>query len=406
MRVIVIHDRQPIGDEIRSACLDVLGAASNVDLAKDLLEARKLLAERFYDLAIVDLTLPIRHGRDASIENAEILFEEIFEGDELHAPADIIGISADPDAVSQISTSISEHLMTCLPEKEGWKAILRNKLAYLDRVRGARQAVANTSFDRDLVIITALDKEAEPYGDLFALSEAFDMKGARLFSFADALGTFRTGVLYAIGRAGQAPAAAATQALLTQFRPRLMIMTGFCGGVADRTSFGDLVGFTKIDAWDYGKWIEDEAGRAVFQPRPDTLVAPEGQMFDLLRDSEKSYVPDEQTKVAVAAASGSAITRWNIKGGQAGSGSAVVTSDDKMIAITGRNEDIRAIDMESYGFYHACSHTPVTIPDYMCLKSVADMCNGDKNSRFHSACSRIAASFVHDMVRTKYDFSR
>ena len=86
MRVIVIHDRQPIGNEIRSACLDVLGAASNVDLAKDLLEARKLLAERFYDLAIVDLTLPIRHGRDPSIENAEILFEEIFEGDELHAP--------------------------------------------------------------------------------------------------------------------------------------------------------------------------------------------------------------------------------------------------------------------------------------------------------------------------------
>ena len=84
----------------------------------------------------------------------------------------------------------------------------------------------------------------------------------------------------------------------------------------------------------------------------------------------------------------------------------MVTSDDKMIAITGRNEDIRAIDMESYGFYRACSHTPVTKPDYMCLKSVADMCNGDKNSRFHSACSRIAASFVHDMVRTKYDFSR
>lgn len=267
--------------------------------------------------------------------------------------------------------------------------------------------MANSSYDRDVVIVTALDKEAAPYERLFELSASSEMKGCRIFSFNDAEGKMRNGVLHAIGQAGQAPAAAATQALLTQFRLRLIVMTGFCGGVEKRTNIGDLIGFRKVDGWDYGKW--EETGkktekRTIFKPRPDTLVAPEGQMLEKVRAAETNFEVSCETKDAVAAASAGEITDWSVKRGHAGSGSAVVTSDEKIKAITGRNEDIRAIDMESHGFNFACSHTPVKTPDYLCLKFVADMCNGEKDNRFHKACSLISASFVTDVVKKRYRF--
>jgi nucleoside phosphorylase len=405
VRILIIHDREEVRQQIEALCRSSQDEHSAVDAAVDLFEARERLASAFYDLAIVDLTLPVRHGREATIENAEILLEEIFERDDLHAPADIMGISRDPDALSVVATSVSQQLMTCLKEDGDWKTVLREKLDYLARVRRSRQRVANSSFDVDLVVVTALDKEAAPYDRLFETEACPDMAGCRRFTFTDAQGTVRGGVLHPIGQAGQAPAAAATQTLLTQFRPRLIIMTGFCGGIRERTTIGDLIGFRKVDAWDYGKWEENETSDdAVFRPRPDPIAAPEAQLFGLVRAAEGAYETDREIREAVAAASSGEIKTWRVKRGHAGSGSAVVTSDETIQSITGRNEDIRAIDMESYGFYFACSHTPVLAPDFMCLKAVADMCNGEKDNRFHEACSLISAAFVRDVVTRQYRF--
>ena len=404
MKVLIIHDRRPIRDEIKTTCENNLKGDPLVDMAVDLIDARERLAADFYDLVIIDLTLPVREGRAATIENAEILLEEIFDQGGLNAPADVMGISRDAEALSQISTNISQHLMTCLSEDSDWKQSLEEKLNYLTRVRSSRQLVANSSYGLDLAIITALDKEAMPYERLFELSESDEMKGCRIFSFSDKNGKIRNGILHSVGQAGQAPAAAATQALLTQFRPRLIAMTGFCGGVEERTKFGDLIGFRKVEGWDYGKWEGKKGQDPVFKPRPDPLVAPEGQIYDIVRSLEGNFEPSRKILEAVAAASGGEISSWSVKRGHAGSGSAVVTSDETMQSIVGRNEDIRAIDMESHGFYFACGHSPVRRPDYLCLKSVADMCNGEKDSRLHEACSLISASFLTDLVRTRYQF--
>ena len=62
----------------------------------------------------------------------------------------------------------------------------------------------------------------------------------------------------------------------------------------------------------------------------------------------------------------------------AASGSAVVTDETVVKQIRGLNEAIRAVDMESYGFYFACSQTFVVKPHFICMKSVADFCNGEK----------------------------
>jgi nucleoside phosphorylase len=63
-----------------------------------------------------------------------------------------------------------------------------------------------------------------------------------------------------------------------------------------------------------------------------------------------------------------------------------------------------AVDMESYGFYYACLHTSVVRPDFICIKGVADHCNGEKDSKWHAPCSLLSASVTLDILRNHYDF--
>lgn len=410
MKFLVIHDRTEVADEIVAVIDGIFGTAAQTHRAKDMIEAREQLIDNYYDLAIVDLTLPFRHGKtEASLDTAELLLAEIFEAGDLRAPADVLGISLTPEVLSSIRTTIGEHLMGCLHEdpQDRWKADLQAKLRYTASARRHRRLVANSSYDYDVLIVTALDKEAKPYSDLFRPRPSDEFPKAMEFDFRCVAGSLRRGVLFSIGEAGQAACASATQALLSHFRPKLALMTGFCGGKGDRVSFGDAVAFKSSAAWDFGKWEErntPEGKRTVFLPRPGALPIPIGKAKDAVRQLEGTYIADEETIAKAHTLSGARVTGWKFRRAVAGSGSAVVTSSEKLAEITDHDEDIWAVDMESYGFYHACLNTPVLSPDFLCLKSVADHCNGEKNSVYHAACSLISASIARLLITKHYDF--
>lgn len=412
MKTLIIHDRDEVAEELGRICQELVGdEAAQIDFAKDVFTARDQLREKLYDVVTIDLTLPIKHGNgEASIANADLLLQEIFEGGDVKAPGDVLGISRDIDALDLIATKIGQHLMACIHEDgQGlWKQSFAAKLKYVLKAGRARQLVANAAHDMDLVIVVALDKEAQPYETLFELSPSDRFPRALEFSFRSADEKMRRGVLYAIGQPGQAPCASATQALLTQFRPRLMLMTGFCGGVKGRTNMGDLVAFRSSAAWDYGKWVEVAEGdqkKSLFKARPTTINIPENGVRQTIRDMVgQSVKPREATLAAVSAASNGKLTSWKIESAACGSGSAVVTSLEKIREITSLDENIWAIDMESYAFYFACRNSPVISPDFICCKAVADHCNGQKSSRLHEACSIVSAHFAHQIVTERYPF--
>jgi hypothetical protein len=60
--------------------------------------------------------------------------------------------------------------------------------------------------------------------------------------------------------------------------------------------------------------------------------------------------------------------------------------------------------MESYGFYSAAKNTFVVKPEYLCVKAVADFCNGDKESGLHEACSLMSATIVHHIATELWKF--
>ena len=369
MKIAVIHDRIELADEIADIAREAGPRNCEVVISHDLLSARDLLKAKLFDLVIVDLTLPVKIGKnEPTLRNAELLLEEIFEGTEIKRPGDVLGISKDVDAISLVATTIGRHLMGCIAEDlDGlWRKAVAEKVRYVASATLSRQTVANASYDHDLVIITALDKEAAPYAELFELRQHPTFRNAKAFSFQSQDGRMRRGALFSVGNSGQGPTGSATQALLTQLRPRLALMTGFCGGVKKRASFGDLMVFKTVFAWDYGKW-EDmknvEGVKPKFRPRPSPVAAEEEGVARLVRDLKAAnYQPDAATMTRVSQASGGKLTGWALKPTAAASGSAVVTSLDVLNQIVDLDENIWAIEMESWAFYHACRNTPRPSP--------------------------------------------
>lgn len=413
MKTLIVHDRCDVATELCTIVQAVLGPNTHIDVAEDYHSAYEFLNSSIYDLLIVDLTIPFRKG-DAhpDFKAVEQLLKEIFSYDTLNIPGDVIGITYDISALNLVKTSLGPHLMVTIEEdSEGlWKTYLRDKINYANRAAKTRSININQHYDYDALIVTAMDKEMHPYKECFELQDEIKhFPGATEFLFNDKDGVMRKGIAYSIGRSGQPSAASLSQALISTFRPKIALMSGYCGGVKTKVKLGDLIFFEAAYAWDYGKWSEESNGflrkKHIFSARPDPISISGMKTHRVARHIVQKYsgkIPefDESIK-KLSKGKLSSISHY-LK--PAGSGSAVVANDKIIAQIRGLNESIWAVDMECYGFYHAAENTTVVRPQFICVKAVSDFCNGEKGDDFHEACCQISAAAVHEILTQHWNF--
>lgn len=412
MKILVVHDRPTVREKI----VNIIQSESNaysIDSCESYAGARDKLSEArgsFYDLVVLDLTLP-RDKYDESVptvENAQSLLREVFSGGEFISPGDVIGISNDMPSISETEEMFNQHVVYLLEESDvsGWEDKLRWKLTYLSKVRNSRLLSVYEEYDIDVLIITALDKEAQPYEEIFELQDRDPRTGVRHFMFTDKEGHLRNGVLYSINRPGQAPAASETQALLIRYRPKFAFMSGFCGGIRERVKLCDVVSFEASYSWDSGKWTIHEGGEPEFSPRPQPIDA-SIEYFDFMFRDWLREAPLSSSELLVAAGKlcgKSIIEEPDFHRKHAGSGSAVVSEMEVAKSIRMLDEDIWAIDMESHGFYYACKNTRSPKPKFLCVKAISDFCDPEKNDKVHLTCSFLSAYVVQTLMKKLIDF--
>lgn len=415
MRVLVVHDRGEVRAEIEVLVRDEVGASAQVVTASDGSAAHEVLAKQIFDLMIIDLTLPLIAGKgQADYATVDRLLQELFATERLNTPGDIVGITVDPLAFASIASNVGPHLMSVIIEDvEGkWRQTLRDKIAYARRATRSRLLSINSQFWYDALVVTALDKEALPYETIFETVPAPTYLGARDFGFRDAAGTVRRGALFAIGKSGQASAASITQSLVSYFRPQVALMTGFCGGIeAKKVKIGDLIVFESSIDWDYGKWEErpkdgslDPSQEAVFVSRPNPIPIVGTPVHLALREIAVHGLAEEQKLLGQFARGRGSLAQIGYHVGPVASGSAVVANSQVISRIRGINEGILGVDMESYGFYHACSRTHVRRPSFACIKAVADHSDGSKGDEYHESCSTISAAAAAELLKSKFGF--
>lgn len=411
MNILVVHDREEVAKKIISLSEEVASNDGSVDLAEDTHTARQFLSKNIYDLLIIDLTLPFTKGGDADYSKADELLDELFNLGTLNVPGDVIGITKDAEALSSIRTSLGPHLMTAIDQDDenNWETYLKDKIAYAKKSALTRTISINQHYMYDALIVTALDEEMAPYNEHFEMSEISYFPDAKEFLFKDKNNQTRKGVAYSIGRSGQPAAASFSQSLISTFRPKIAMMSGFCGGVKGKVNLGDIVFFEAAYAWDYGKWNEEKTlfkNKSVFTSRPNPIEITDSELHRAARKILQSdFIRNHEFEKDLLALSSGKLNKVAMHIKHAASGSAVVANDDIIKKIRNLNESIWAVDMESYGFYEAAKNTNVIKPLFMCVKAVSDFCNGDKDDDYHELCASISSKIIVEIIKNQHDFN-
>lgn len=407
MKVLIAHDRDDARAAILTCLLGIGLESTEIDHANDYVEAQKCLSQNLYDLLIVDLTLPHVKGKSVgSYTTTQNLLLELFELDSLNTPGDIIGITKEPAALSSIDADIGQHLMMVLGETDAdkWQELLSDKVNYIRKSSTARQRNYGQHYEYDVVILTALDKEMAPFDKMINLSPLLETAGAHEFIFSDKNGGIKKGLTYSIDRAGIVSAASVTQSLIARYRPRLVLMSGFCGGFADKNvNHGDLIFFRSMIDWDNGRWGDCEDPK--WFPRPDPISIATDPVNHIVRSLLKKKLGNHNDIAEEAQKlSGGKILNFGYKAGPMASGSSLVAHKETISQIVKVNDKALGVDMESYGLAYACRNTPNKKPAFLVVKSVSDFADVTKDKKIQVACSFISASAVKEIITSYYDF--
>lgn len=412
VRVLIAHDRIEALTKIHETVKAHGIPVHLIEHAEDGQTIREKLSQKTFDLAIFDLTMPpIKNKSEANYSTCEDIFLELFKGNTLNVPGDIIGVTRESEALSRINTTIGSHLMAVVEQTLGdeWISQLSDRISYAVKSSSARLMAMAKRYDYDAAIITALDEEFEPFREIFDLNETSQFPGAHEFVFRDNASAIRRGVLFSVGGAGQSACASFAQAIIARFRPRAFILSGFCGGYQKKTSPGEVVFFKNVFDWDSGKWEtpkkESDSNEAIFQPRPDPIGIGTGEADRVIRSYATTAMKDlGELELKVRQLSANEVTQVAISSALAASGSAVIANSDVLARIRLPHDKIVAVDMESYGFYKACISTPFARPEMICIKTVADFCDGEKHDRLHASSCYSSAKVTEDVLVNRWRF--
>lgn len=405
MKTLVVHDREEVREQIVS-CLREVCPDGAVDFCEDGSTARKYLTTDYYDLLVLDLTIPmvVKNG-NVGLAVAEGILEELIGSSNLITPGNTLGITVDPEALLRISNNIGPHLMAIVDQSDegNWLRLLRDRVLYVQNSVRSRSNVFLKQFDNDALIVTALDKELTPFRDIYQFTPHDSVEGVETFQFQDRHSALRRVACYAIGRAGQPSASSDTQGLICLLRPKLAIMSGFCGGVPGKADLGDILFAESVLDWDYGKWKPDEE-ISQLHSRPEPIGVRNSPVHRIARRFAEHGIPDKAgLNAQMALLTKGEITAPVARLAPFASGSSVIGDPNILASIKQLNDAVGGVDMESFGFYYACRHSWAVAPNFICVKSVADACDVEKDDRLHQACCYASAHCVVKILE-EWDF--
>lgn len=384
----------------------------NIDVAVSAEDAVQKMQKKQYDLAILDLYLPLRYGDDPSPDNAIWLLRELSDEDSIKMPYSIVGITychnADPKYRDYFSNLLLAYIVYEQNNDE-WKQKLKNKVEFLLKVQ---RSIQNTEeYDFDVAIINALETENRYVRKVFGLEEweEYNIPADKSTIYYVKKVTHHSGktirivTCYALQMASTASAALTTK-VIYNFRPRYLFMTGIAAGVnKDDINLGDIMVAEKV--WDgaSGKIKTNEQGTDIFYPDFHELplntdmcaiIKRLATNRELLNNIEESY--NATTKPQ---------TKLNVRLGPIASVPAVLSSKMEIEKIMSHCRKLLGIEMEGYGVFFAANNSAHPRPQYTCLiKSVSDFADVQKTDNYQDYCMYTSAAFAGHIIRNELSY--
>ncbi|WP_229008807.1 hypothetical protein [Methylophilus sp. Leaf408] len=388
MKLLILEDEDTKFDEIEKYIHEVIGIDCSIQREKNWFDYSKAIISTRFDLILLDLLVP-RSPRDSTIEDHhESLVSTTRDYSSKSFSTPTIVLTRQNLDAGDFVHDLNKVDINVIPFNDHgeWKEALKLKVL-----------AAQPRKKFEFVIVCALEKEAaafegltDKWGPIKTISglvcreiEIGDYKGAIVIAH----------------RMGLVAAAVVATMALERFEPRLICMSGICGGVPGESEIYDLLITQTCHQHDAGKWsnqgfksehydvqLDVEVRNKLIELCSDDLV--KKSITDDL-DPGRSEVPDGRERVSC-----------NIKPEAAtSSGSAVIAEDGRTSVLSVGQRKLAGFDMEVYSIYEAARHA-VNKPVFFAAKVVVDDGGKNKGDHFHRIGCLLSARFVALTIRS------
>lgn len=387
MKILILEDEDPKYEEIATHVHSVIPEAT-LQREKNWLDYTQALANAKFDLILLDLLVP-RSAKDGTVEDHhEQLVEATrhYLSKSFSTPAIVLTRHSLNEGDFVYDLNLVDINVIPFTDHGEWRDALAFKLL-----------AAQPKKKFDVVIVCALEKEADAFegvGDSWGPVKTISGLICREMQ----VGPYKT-VIVRTQRMGLVSAAVTAALALDRFEPRLICMSGICGGVAGESEIYDLLVTQICHQHDAGKWSAtgfkaehyDVQLEVAVQNKLVEVVSNNELLAYLLRglDAGKTEVPEGKERVSC-----------NIKTGvPTSSGSAVIAEDGKTATLAVGQRKLAGFDMEVYSVFEAARHA-TTRTAFFASKAVVDDGGRNKGDSFHRIACLLSAKFVVAAIRS------
>lgn len=321
-------------------------------------------------LFIIDLKLPSIYNGESTNSGKAIL--EMIESAG-KSNANLLAISSYPSEFPQLRDLYESRgcILADYSDPPKWQAALNFSLVRL-----------NIEVRKDFIIFCALREERTPY-----LGFLEGKKATRFgVEFYDVQIAGRNGTIALLPQMGLVSAAVTSSLCIDRLKPKLVCMSGICGGFEDRAALGQLVISTVAYEYQSGKWASDGFRQEPYQVKIDHLVDTMlKSMVDqdgFVDDLEKGFKGEHRPSL-----------RSDVLPGIFTSGSAVIAQEKFMNQLSSGHRKVHALDMEVFSVQRAAELSPEK-PACICVKTVVDLGQEQKDDKLHRYGAYVSAKFV------------
>lgn len=386
MKILVLEDDDEKFQEIQAYVIEVVQDAV-IQRQRNWLDYSRAVAGARFDLILLDLLVP-RSAKDHTIEdhhNSLVETTRDYGSKSFSTPAIVLTRHNMDEGDFVHDLNLVDINVIAFNDHGEWREALRIKLL-----------ASRPTKKFDVVIVCALDKEAAAFNGLTdTWGEVQTIAGLSCREVR--IGQYRA-VIVRPQRMGLVAAALSAAFALDRFEPRLICMSGICGGVAGESKMYDVLVTQICHQHDAGKWsmtgfksehydvqVEVDVHNKLVEVSADlTLRA------SLLNDLNpgKSEIPNGAEHICCTIHPDAPTS----------SGSAVIAESGKTASLNVGQRKLAGFDMEVYSIYEAARHAR-TRTAFFAAKSVVDDGGENKGDSFHRIGSLLSARFVVAAIR-------
>jgi nucleoside phosphorylase len=395
---LVVDDNGTRAQRAKVILVDAGLEPQNVILCGSITAATKQFLDRRIDLLVTDIAIPQLDDESAIPDGGQCLIRQLDElAPQVVPPRWTVAITAYEESKRLTAAEFGTRLVSVLnanATSNAWEDQLSHFCKRcIDSDKVDRSALA------DVCYLTALrSPELEA---LRSLPVEWGMKTVSPFFANQQSGQMQIqGKSIAVesftyDRMGLVPISYLTAAVVATYRPRLLLLSGICGGIPDSVKLGDVVVAESCWNWQAGKLKSNDRMKvdADSIQASASLVAIARHISDSndVRLGLMSYAQqfkEHRDRIPV------------IHVGPMASGSAVVADEDIKEEIVRQNRKVLALDMEGYGFYAASRFSSIGDTKLVCVKGVCDKADDEKADELQTMCALRSADVASQIVKT------